>query len=279
MFHVLGSLIVLVFISLFTTYAKNSKRQPLKLRWKDNFLSIYGDHLPGQEMQIHYLEAYCRNNSTNADWITHTKLSHQTQLLNTSEDGTVIKLQCIVEDGLEVSHEIRSTSDEVDFRILAHNPTSLRSQVHWGQPCIRLGNFTGADQNTYLEKCFIFLDGELCRMPTPNWATDARYIPGQVWCPTHVDRSDVNPRPLSELVPSCGLIGCFSEDESMIFAVAFEPFQELFQGVITCLHSDFRLGGLLPGESKQIRGKIYIVPNDVPALLKRYATDFPEQMR
>lgn len=32
-------------------------------------------------------------------------------------------------------------------------------------------------------------------------------------------------------------------------------------------------GPALPGE---IRGKIYLVPNDVPALLKRYARDFPE---
>ena len=59
-------------------------------------------------------------------------------------------------------------------------------------------------------------------------------------------------------------------------ATAWEPYQELFQGVIVCLHSDFRLGGLAPGESKRIRGKIYVVPNDVEALLKRYEADFPE---
>jgi len=181
-----------------------------------------------------------------------------------------------VQDSLEVAHEIRSTSDEVDFRILAHNPTDRRSEVHWAQPCIRLGKFTGANQESYLAKSFIFLDGELARMPTKNWATEARYTPGQVWCPKGVDRNDVNPRPLSTLVPSNGLIGCFSEDESMIFAVAFEPYQELFQGIIVCLHSDFRLGGLQAGESKSIRGKIYIVSNNIPALLKRYKADFPE---
>jgi hypothetical protein len=43
-----------------------------------------------------------------------------------------------------------------------------------------------------------------------------------------------------------------------------------------CLHSDFRLGGLEAGQRKRIRGKIYIVANDVAALLKRYAHDFPE---
>ena len=60
----------------------------------------------------------------------------------------------------------------------------------------------------------------------------------------------------------------------MIFATAFEPYQELFQGVIRCLHSDFRLGGLAPGETLKITGKIYLVKNDEAALLKRYHKDF-----
>ena len=63
----------------------------------------------------------------------------------------------------------------------------------------------------------------------------------------------------------------------MILAVAWEPYQEIFQGVISCIHSDFRIGGLAPGETKKIRGKMYIVPADVPALTKRYERDFPEQ--
>ena len=113
-------------------------------------------------------------------------------------------------------------------------------------------------------------------MPTPQWALQARYIPGQVWAAPGVDRNDVNPRPLSPLTPGNGLIGCFSADESRIFAVAFEPYQELFQGVAVCLHSDFRLGGLQPGEVRRVQGRIYLVPNDVTALLARYERDFPE---
>jgi hypothetical protein len=97
--------------------------------------------------------------------------------------------------------------------------------------------------------------------------------------PKHVDRSDVNPRPLSALVPSSGLCGCFSANEQSILAVAWEPYQEIFQGVITCLHNDFRIGGLAPGEVKRIRGKLYILPNDVPMLVKRFERDFPEQSR
>jgi len=53
----------------------------------------------------------------------------------------------------------------------------------------------------------------------------------------------------------------------------------LFQGVIRCLvigrlvircvHADFRIGGLPPGETNDVRGKIYIVPNDMARLLAR----------
>ena len=251
---------------------------PLKLHWEKNYLTIAGEHLPGQEIKIHYLEAYCRDGSTDADWVQHTTIPHTTELLEANDECTLIKLRCRVQDGLEVTHEIRSTADEVDFRLTAVNRTAQRSVAHWAQPCIRLDRFTGAKQETYLQKSFVFLDGKLERMPTREWATKARYVPGQVWCPKNVNRADVNPRPLNPLVPSHGLIGCFSADDSHLFATAFEPYQELFQGVIVCLHSDIRLGGLQPNETKAIRGKIYIVPNDVPALLKRYGKDFPEQV-
>ena len=35
------------------------------------------------------------------------------------------------------------------------------------------------------------------------------------------------------------------------------------------------VGGLAPGETKKIHGKIYLLPNDVDGLLKRYRADFP----
>ena len=74
-----------------------------------------------------------------------------------------------------------------------------------------------------------------------GWATEARYIPGQVWAGPGVPRSDVNPRPLHPAVPSNGLIGCYSADGSMIFATAFEPYQELFQGVIPVSYTHLTL--------------------------------------
>lgn len=269
-----------ILASFLLTFAAHA--EPLTIAWEKNYLTISGPLLPGA-ISVNYLEAYCRAGSTEADWVKHTKVKHTAELLSAS--AHVIRLRDTVADGLVVEHTITAKDDEVDFRAVAHNPTDKRSEVHWAQPCVRLSKFLGMDAKTasraedYLPKSFVFIDGKLTRMPTQPWAKEARYIPGQVWCPKHVPRTDVNPRPLSTLVPSNGLIGCFSADERMIYATAWEPYQELFQGVIRCLHSDFRLGGLAPGEKKEIRGKIYLVPNDVPALLARYAQDFPEHGR
>jgi hypothetical protein len=256
---------------------------PLTLAREKNWLIIRREHIPGGEIRINYLEAYCRANSTDADWVKHTVIRHTNEVLSINPENTVIRMRDTLSDGVIVEHVITARDDQVDFRLTANNPGDRRSEAHWAQPCVRLGAFTGfnpdhtnGDINDYLPKCFIFLDGKLARMPMRVWATQARYTPGQVWCPPNVPRTDVNPRPLSKLVPSNGLIGCFSGDEKLIFATAWEPYQELFQGVARCLHSDFRLGGLQPGETKRIRGKIYVVTNDVPALLRRYQNDFPE---
>jgi len=271
-------------ISLSTATAQDSGG--LKLKRDHHWLVIQGDQLPGGEIRINYLEAYCRAGSTDADWAQQTVIPHETEFVSLSTDGTVMTLRDRLEDGVVVDHTITAGLDEVDFKLVAHNPTDKTSAAQWAQPCVRLGVFTGFDPDNrkgdlddYLPKCFIFLDGHLTRMPTAIWETKARYIPGQVWCPVEVPRTDVNPRPLNSQVPSNGLIGCYSADDSMIFATAWEPYQELFQGVVRCLHSDFRIGGLNSGETKTIHGKIYLLGNDVSALVKRYQTDFPGQTK
>ena len=262
--------------------ARAEERPPLKLAWEKNILTISGPHLPGKVMRILYIEAYCRPNSHTTDWGKHTVIGHTTRLDQVSDGGQRLELTCELKDGVVVKHVITSTADEVDFRLTAHNPTNVASEAHWAQPCVRVGEFTGlgdpANPRTYeyLNRSFVFIDGRLERMPTADWATAARYTPGQVWAAPSVPRADVNPRPLNRHTPSNGLIGCFDADEKTIFATAWQPYQELFQGVITCLHSDFRIGGLQPDETKEIRGKIYIVPADVPKLLERYGRDFPE---
>ncbi len=262
--------------------APASDARPLVINWEKNMLTIAGPHLAGP-VSIHYLEAYCRPGSTDRDW-RETVIPHQAKLVSVSDDGRTIRLQDTLQDGVVVDHVITAGHDEVDFKLRAHNPTDVASQAHWAQPCIRVDQFTGCSRDDarvevpqYARQCFLFIDDKLARLPTQPWATEARYIPGQVYCPAHVDRNDVNPRPLSELVPSNGLCGCFSADGKQIMAVAWEPYQEVFQGVITCIHNDFRLGGLKPGETKHVRGKIYFVDNDVPALLARFHHDFPEQ--
>lgn len=259
-----------------------------RLAWKDNILTISGQNLPGKELKVWYLEAYCRDGSTDQDW-NRTTIGHKTKLVAASDDGRHLKLECTLGDGVVVTHAIRVVADGVDFRLKAHNPTDKASRAHWAQPCVRVGRFTGASSSDfasddankihpqYIRNSFLFLDGKLSRMPTSTWATDARYTPGQVWAAPGVDRRDVNPRPLNDRVPSNGLIGCFSEDETVIMATAWKPYQELFQGVITCLHCDFRIGGLKPGESKSIHGKIYLVENNVEKLLKHYHRDFPKR--
>jgi hypothetical protein len=253
--------------------------KPLALSWEKNYLTIRGD-FPGEELKIMYLEAYCRPGSTDREW-GETVIPHKAEELPQKESDGSIHLLDTLADGVIVRHVIRPGPDEVDFQLTASNPTEEESQAHWAQPCIRVDKFTGAGNAdaralvpAYARKCFIFLDGKLTRLPTEPWADKARYVPGQVYCPKDVDRNDVNPRPLSKLVPSNGLCGCFSKDEKQIMAVAWDPYQELFQGVAGCMHSDFRIGGLKPGETKKIHGKLYIVPADVEKLVQRYQKDF-----
>lgn len=256
----------------------------LTLSWEKNYLTIQGD-IPGETVTIMYLEAYCRPGSTDRDW-SETVIPHKSELVRRSDDGRVIELRDKLADGVVVNHVITAGKDEVTFELVAHNPTDKPSEAHWAQPCLRVDRFTGAGTAdaralvpAYARKCFLFVDGKFTRLPTTPWAEKARYVPGQVYCPKHVDRNDVNPRPLSELVPSSSLTGCFSGDDKLILATAWEPYQEVFQGVIACMHTDFRVGGLAAGETKKIRGKIYIVPADADALLARFERDFPEQKR
>jgi hypothetical protein len=277
-----------LFLLLFLPGAAPSRaaeKATLTLAREGNWLIVRGPQIPGGELRTNYLEAYCRAGSTDADWVQHTVIKHTSETLSLSGDGKLLRLRDTLADGVIVEHTITAQDDAIDFQLVARNSTDKASEAHWAQPCVRLSAFIGFDEKTagnatdYLPKSFIFLDGKLTRMPTPEWATQARYTPGQVWCPRNVPRTDVNPRPLSKLVPSNGLIGCFSADEKLIWGTAWEPYQELFQGVARCLHSDFRLGGIAPGETKKIRGKMYIVPANVDALLARYAKDFPEHTK
>ncbi|MBI3838403.1 MAG: hypothetical protein HY288_10785 [Planctomycetia bacterium] len=249
----------------------------LRISWAANMLTIEAPGLPDGKLTVNYLEAYCRGGSTDRNW-GQTVIKHATRLVRASPDGHELALECRLTDGVVVEHKIVAEGGAVDFRLSAHNPRETASEAHWAQPCIRVGEFTGRTQQTYLPQCFILVGGKVAHLPTEPWATKARYVPGQVYCPANVDRNDVNPRPLSEIVPSGGLIGCVSLDGQWVMGSAWEPYQELFQGVIACVHSDFRIGGLEPGETKQIRGKIYLMRDKIESLVARYERDFPEHL-
>ena len=237
-------------------------------------LTITGPGVAGDRIDVWYLEAFCRSASTQRTW-NKTTIPHQTRKIDQSPDGRRLVLHSSVEGGVEVDSTITAGTGEVDFRVEAVNTGQEYVDVVWVQPCVRLSRFTGADQATYVNRSFIFVNGHRRFLQDVARTEEAIYKGGQVYVPRGIDRNDVNPRPLSPEVPSNGLIGCISADGSLLFATAWEPYQELFQGVIVCLHSDFRLGGLRPGERKAARGKIYVMANDPDRLVERYRKDFP----
>lgn len=249
-----------------------SEEPPLAIHWKDSWLTVRGERLPGGSFRVHYLEAFCKPGSTDRDW-AKTTIPHQTQLVSAAPQRIVLRSR--LADGVMVEHVITAAADEVEFRLTLRNPTDEASDADWFQPCIRVDQFTGKSQDDYVTSCFIFLDGQPARLPTEPWATEARYTPGQVYAAPGVDRDDVNPRPLSERTPSNGLMGCYSADGKLVLATAWDEWQELFQGVGVCIHSDPRIGGLKPGETKRLHGKIYVVPADLDQLVERYERDFP----
>src|SRR5947207_3676275 len=137
--------------------AQDSK--PLTIAWEKNFLTIRGT-FPGGELRTLYLEAYCRPGSTDREW-RETVIPHSAEKLEASSDGKVISLRDKLADGVVVEHTITAGKDEVDFRLVAHNPTDKASEAHWAQPCIRVDKFTGttkADAKAlvpqYARKCF-----------------------------------------------------------------------------------------------------------------------------
>ena len=111
----------------------------------------------------------------------------QTGSVEADPDGRRFTLRSTLSDGVTVDHEI--------------TPGATRSPSAWSPPTRPIGlprppgpspasastRSPGVplkrDSEEYLPRSFIFLDGRLARLPTKPWATQARYIPGQVWCP------------------------------------------------------------------------------------------------
>lgn len=244
---------------------------PLQLSWTKSILAVSGA-FPGGKIDTLYLEAYCRSGARDRLW-KETVIPHTAEKI--SDDGRMITLVDKVEGGVEVTHRITAGAGEVDFQVEAVNHGKEYVDAQWVQPCVRLGSFTGCDQKTYVERSFIFVNEKQVFLDHTHRTEEAVYKGGQLYIPPGIDRRDCNPRPHSPDVPCNRLIGCVSADNRWLFATAWEPTQELFQGVFVCLHNDFRLGGLGPGDTRKARGKMYIMENNVDLLLTRYHRDFP----
>ena len=72
----------------------------LTLARENNFLVIRGAQIPGGEIRINYLEAYCRAGSSDADWVKHTVIKHTSELVSLSDDGRVLKQRDMLADGV-----------------------------------------------------------------------------------------------------------------------------------------------------------------------------------
>ena len=263
----------LVAITLCGELQSRGAADGLRIAWTNNILSVRATNMPGEKVDIWYLEAFCRTGSTKRDW-RQTTIPHKTELISANHTGTKIRLRTHVEPKVEVLHNIRAKKDEVDFQLTLKNNGNELVDVDWFQPCMRVNRFTGRNQTNYISRCFIFTDDGLTTLEKMPRNEEALYRGGQVYVPEGINLKDVNPRPISQVRPANGLIGCFSADDKYLLATAWDKTQELFQGVIVCIHNDPRIGGLKPGENKKLHGKVYFLKNDPDALLKRYRHDF-----
>ena len=250
----------------------------LEISWTNNLLTVTGANLPGGKLDVWYLEAFCRSGAHDREW-GKTTLPHKTSLL-TNDSRRALHFRTLVQTNVEVNHVVTAGADEIDFRFTLANRGAQDIDLQWFQPaCIRVEKFTGCVQSNYTAKSFIFTGRGLTTLDQTRRTEDALYRGGQVFVMPGVEPRDANPRPLSLDRPTKGLIGCFSADGRQLFATASDATHELFEGVYVCLHSDPRIGGLKAGETKTIRAKLYVLPNDVPALLRRYEKDFPAAER
>jgi hypothetical protein len=229
--------------------------------------------MPGKKLEILYLEAFCKTGSTNRLW-DETTIPHKTELVSSDDNGKHISLRTVVQPDIEVLHDIRATKDDVEFNLVLKNNSGKDVDVDWFQPCIRVNGFTNREQDDYIARCFIFTDSGLTTLDKTRRTHQGLYKGGQTYIPAGINLNDVNPRSVSPDQPVNGLIGCFSDNNKYLMATAWDHYQELFQGIFVCIHSDPRIGGLKAGEVKKLKGKLYFMNNDPKELLKRYKQDF-----
>ena len=269
--HKLGCVPAVLIVSLCFSWLSSSAAT-LSLSWTNNLLTVSGPNVPGSKLDIWYLEAFCRKGATDRDW-NQTVLPHKTKLV--SADPQHLRFLTTVEPNVEMRHDVRARTDELEFHFELKNRGGQAVDLDWFEPaCIRVDGFTGRDQTNYISRSFIFTEQGLTTMDKTRRREEALYHGGQLYVPRGIDLKDINPRPISPDVPVNGLIGCFSADDKYLLATASDSTHELFQGVYVCLHSDPHVGGLAAGQTRRFRAKLYLLKNDPAELLKRYHKDF-----
>lgn len=267
--HLLPALCLI--IAAATTHAADG----LRVAWTNNILSLESPRLPGGRLQIWYLEAFLRSGANGREW-GQSVLKHRTKLVEAAADKLSLKFVTTVATNVTVHHSVHAREDELElvYQLTNAGPTAV--DLQWFLPaCIRVAEFTGRNQTNFIERTFLYTQAGLTTLDRLRRTTNALYLGGQVYPMPGVPETEANPRPVSPDRPIKGLIGCFSADDRWILATASDRTHELFEGVYVCFHSDPALGGLAPGESKTVRQKVYLVPNDPAALLRRYERDFP----
>jgi hypothetical protein len=247
-----------------------------RLSWTNNLLTVHDTRLPGGRLEVWYLEAFLRPGAHDRDW-NETRMPHRTELLHATPDGQELRFRTRVDPSVVVLHEVRVEPDGLDLRFLFSNEGTNPVPVQWFQPaCIRVAEFTGCGQSNYTRKSFVFTGKGRTSLDRIRRTGKARYLGGQVYLPPWTAEADANPRPISPDRLTSGLIGCVSGDGKWILATASDQTHELFEGVYVCLHSDPLIGGLKSGETKRVRQRLYLVPNDPEDLVRRYRRDFPK---
>src|SRR5262249_37227379 len=72
--------------------ARAAAPRALSLFWDREMLTIRGEHLPGGELPVWYIEAFCRPGSTRRDW-KQTVIPHRTRLVEAAPDGRRVRLR------------------------------------------------------------------------------------------------------------------------------------------------------------------------------------------
>jgi hypothetical protein len=94
----------------------------LNIFWRGNVLCIQGERLRVAQINVTYLEAFCRAESHDREW-NETVIPHETILLAEEDGGTRLRMESKISDGTTVSHVLTAGKDEITFDLTAHNPT------------------------------------------------------------------------------------------------------------------------------------------------------------